>query len=254
MTADEYVRQVLRRYDIDTGPTSPVQVAADYLVPKLERWAGDYLTGKGVVVTGSLAKGTPVSCGTDLDLFISLRNDTRASLRGIFGSLLDFAHRNGWQPRPQNVSIGVTVDGVNVDLVPARVQPDVRNAHSIFVGRLNSWTKTDVFQHIGLVANSRRTEEIRAVKVWRHLNGLSFPSFYLELTVLEALYGCSTTALSENFVRVLRYLTNTFSTARVVDPANTNNVISDDLTAAEKARIAHAAALSLAANWNQVIW
>ncbi len=54
--------------------------------------------------------------------------------------------------------------------------------------------------------------------------------------------------------RVFKYLRDNFAAARVVDPANTNNVISDDLTAAEKTKIKTAATVALAAkNWNQIV-
>jgi hypothetical protein len=40
----------------------------------------------------------------------------------------------------------------------------------------------------------------------------------------------------------------------VVDPANSNNIISDDLTQAEKSAIRSAAINALrAANWNQIV-
>ena len=43
-------------------------------------------------------------------------------------------------------------------------------------------------------------------------------------------------------------------TTRVVDPANTNNILSDDLTSSEKQRIVQQARADLNKNWNQVIW
>lgn len=61
-------------------------------------------------------------------------------------------------------------------------------------------------------------------------------------------------ALSDNILKVFHYLRNGFSHARVIDPANSNNIISDDLSAAEKAKIASAAEHALrAANWNQIV-
>jgi hypothetical protein len=45
------------------------------------------------------------------------------------------------------------------------------------------------------------------------------------------------------------------TSARVVDPANTNNVLSDDLTQAEKQRIAAQAAQSAREqSWDRIIW
>lgn len=119
--------------------------------------------------------------------------------------------------------------------------------------KADTWAKTNVTQHIQHVIRGGRLGETRIIKLWRNQKGLDFPSFYLELTVINALsrqYG----ALSDNVLKVFHYLSNSFSNARVVDPANTNNIIFDDLTAAEKARIASAAEQALRApDWNQVV-
>lgn len=54
-------------------------------------------------------------------------------------------------------------------------------------------------------------------------------------------------ALSDNVLKVFHYLRNTFSNSRVVDPANTNNIVSDDLTISEKVKITSAAEQALRA-------
>ena len=50
-----------------------------------------------------------------------------------------------------------------------------------------------------------------------------------------------------NMTAIFRYMRDFFEDARIVDPANTNNVISDDLTKDEKAKIRAAAIEALAA-------
>lgn len=62
---------------------------------------------------------------------------------------------------------------------------------------------------------------------------------------------CPTSAQCER--RRLTYLRDTFPNARFVDPANTNNVISDDLRAAEKQRISAAAGQALNGSWEQFV-
>ena len=60
--------------------------------------------------------------------------------------------------------------------------------------------------------------------------------------------------MAANVWKVFEYLRDTFTGARVVDPANTNNIISDDLTAAERARIKAAGEQALRpADWNQIV-
>lgn len=253
MSTDEYIRNVLACHAVATGPGSAGHSVGSELYPWLAHWAGSQLAQ--VSYTGSYCKGTAVSGATDVDLFISLTADTSASLKDLYWSLFRAAGAAGLVPRPQNVSVGVTYRGVLVDLVPGRIQAGYQNYHSLYRRRTDSWTQTNVSLHIDTVANSRRTEEIRAIKVWRKLNGLEFPSFYLELTVINALKARSVGAVSDNVWEVLRYLSQEFAAARVLDPANTANCVSDDLSAGEKNKI-RALALHARAqkHWTEIIW
>ena len=55
-------------------------------------------------------------------------------------------------------------------------------------------------------------------------------------------------------MKVFQHLRDTFPNARIVDPANTNNIISDDLTAAERTKVKTAAVQAIDAdNWNQIV-
>jgi hypothetical protein len=152
------------------------------------------------------------------------------------------------------VSIGIRVNGHDVDMVPAKRQDNYSNDHSLYRRRADTWTKTNVASHINLVSASRRTQEIRILKLWRNQKGIDFPSFYLELSVIAALSGKRSGDFSANVWTTLIYLRDRFANARVVDPANTNNVISDDLTISGKASVAAAASKALnATNWKEIV-
>jgi hypothetical protein len=74
------------------------------------------------------------------------------------------------------------------------------------------------------------------------------------MAVIEAL-KYSRANLSDNVWSVLGYLSDSFSSARFVDPANTNNIVSDDLTKAEKGKISSQASISRAQkNWEDIVW
>jgi hypothetical protein len=251
LTADEYLQQILAREAVDTGPYSPVRIVQSLIAPAIKEWAVNFLSG--VDPSGSFAKGTANHSGTDIDLFISLAPQTPDTLKDIYYSLFRRMTAKGYTPKPQNVSINVKVIGYSVDLVPAKRQDAYSNDHSVYRRKADTWTKTNVAQHIQHVIRAGRLGETRIIKLWRNQKGLDFPSFYLELTAINALSGQYGT-LSSNVRTVLEYLRDTFSTARVVDPANTNNIISGDLTAAEKARVKAAAEQALrATNWNQIV-
>lgn len=98
-----------------------------------------------------------------------------------------------------------------------------------------------------------RLQETRLIKPCRNQKNLDFPSFYLELAVIEALSNTNYATVSDRVAACFSYLRDSFPNARFVDPANTNNVISDDLTAAEKQRISTAAGQAFNSTWDQVI-
>ncbi|WP_331375394.1 nucleotidyltransferase family protein [Sinorhizobium chiapasense] len=221
------------------------------LTPMIAAWAGDKLLA--VNPSGSFAKGTANHSGTDIDLFISLSEETTETLQQIYEKLFDRLTALRYAPKRQNVSINIKVNGYDVDLVPAKRQNAYTGDHSLYRRRAGAWTKTNVQTHIAHVRTAGRPQETRLVKLWRNQNNLDFPSFYLELAVIGALRNTNYATLSDRVAACFRYLRDSFSNARFVDPANTNNVISDDLTTAEKQRISAAATLALNSTWARVV-
>jgi hypothetical protein len=253
MTPNEYVLSVVSRYRLLTGPQSQAYSVAQQIYPVIKKWADGYLLE--VSFSGSYAKGTGIKGSTDVDLFISLDPNTPDTLKQIYDGLYSFLDKQGLAPRAQNVSIRVTYQALIVDLVPGRKQAGNTNDHSLFKNRTQTWTQTNIQTHIDLIQKSGRLNEIKAIKIWRNLHQLDFPSFLLELTVLDALHGEDKDQPSTNLLTVLEYLRDTFPDSRLLDPANSGNVVSDDISTSEKARIASAARESRTkSNWNQIIW
>jgi hypothetical protein len=250
MNADQYLFSILQRERVDTGPSSPALKVIDTLRPALVAWAGQNLVG--LFPSGSFAKGTANHSGTDIDVFVSLSSAVNETLKDIYTKLHGRMTELGYAPKKQNVSINIKVNGYSVDLVPGKRQDSVSTDHSLYRSKADTWTKTNVAKHIQHVRTFNRINETRIIKLWRKQFGLEFPSFYLELTVIEALRGCQTN-LSANVVRVLEYMRDSFVNARVVDPANTNNIISEDLTVAEKNALRLRADSCLKGNWDGVV-
>ena len=73
--------------------------------------------------------------------------------------------------------------------------------------------------------------------------------------MIDALRNLSKRLLAANVVTVLQYIAGELPRRRVVDPANSNNVISNDLDDGGKAALSSAAVETLnAQDWEQVIW
>lgn len=252
MTADEYLFRILARESVDTSVNSPVWSARQALLPILKVWGGRFL--QDVSPSGSFAKGTANKSGTDIDLFLSLSTDTPETLKQIYETLYTALSNGKLAPRRQNVSIGVRVGGVDVDLVPGKRQNAQTLDHSLYRRKADTWTKTNVQTHINHVLFHGYLMESRVLKLWRNQKGLDFPSFLLELAVIESLSQSVGAGLADRVWRVLGYLASDFRDARLVDPANTNNIISDDLTAAEKAIVKTAASRALQAKtWEDIV-
>ncbi|EOX3959676.1 hypothetical protein ACM9ER_003087 [Vibrio alginolyticus] len=249
MSSDQYLRNVLSAYAVNKNLAEQYK---SFFEPYIRDWAKDLLVD--FKISGSIRKGTAVSNGTDVDLFISLSSRTNYSLSEIYDLLFNYMQGKGFSVRKQNVSIGIDYNSVQIDLVPAKRQSQYGNDHSLYVSKKNTWTKTNVETHISQVANSGRLEEIKLTKIWRNNNNLDFPSFYLELLVIDALSNCRRGDLANNFMRVLIFIALNLKNKVYMDPSNTNNCISDQISSSVKEQIARKASESSSKQyWSHIV-
>lgn len=247
---DGYLRNILTKYAVNA---EGAMAAGNAIYPVLDRWGNGYIVN--AEFSGSLAKGTCIALGTDADIFLSLAANTPGTLAQIYNTLYSAVTRAGYSPRKQNVSIGVTVNNYSIDLVPGRRRAGNTNDHSLYRSKASSWTQTNVVAHIDYVLKSGRHEEIKILKIWRQLHKVTFPSFYLEMAVIQGLGSARHGNLAANVWKTFEHLRDRIEIARYVDPANSNNVISDDCTSSEKRSIAEHARRSLEKqHWEEIVW
>jgi hypothetical protein len=189
---------------------------------------------ESITLAGSHAKGTALR-DSDIDLFLRYSPGTPGPISAIQTSLANHFHG-----QVRNVSVRITYKGLTVDLVPARRSD---TGDMLWQARFNTWLKTDVAKQIRYVRDSGLIDEILALKIWRRRHALRFPSFLMELAVIHALHRekSRNRPIEEQFTSLLRFLATDFPTTRLLDPANSNNVVSDLLTEVEKLRIARTA-------------
>ena len=250
LAADAYLYPILAREAVDTGIFSPAWRVRATLLPHIERWANGHLLA--FEPSGSFAKGTANCSGTDIDLFVSVRETATESLKEVYDKLFICMADAGFNPKRKAVSINLTVGGFDVDLVPAKRQSAFTSDHSLFRTKTGTWRQTNIGQHVQLIANSPWAPVIRVLKLWRCQWRIEFPSFLIELMVLDALYG-RYIHLAEAVAVALRYIADNIEAKRVLDPANQNNVLTDELTKAEKKAIREYAQIALGARWHQLI-
>jgi len=251
-TAEQYASSIVEKYRVVADSGSPSHRAADELIVLISRWAKPYL--QGITLSGAYAKGTAISLSSHVDVLVLLNPVPNKDLRYIFWNLFEYLTDQNLRAHTRDVSIQVSCKDLNVDLIPS-CRDGSKFANLLFNKRVERSIQTTVGQHVHLIANSGRQQEICALKIWRERKELDFPSLYLELITLHALENERFGHLTDNVHAVLRYIANRIEHAVIVDPANPGNVVSEDLSRDAKQVIAKAAYDGLYEdNWKKILW
>jgi len=251
-TVDQYASSIVEKYRVIPDTTSTSHIAADEVLPVLKQWGKQYL--QGLTLSGAYAKNTAITLSSHVDILIALSPVPGMEMKSVFWSLYEYLSDRNLHPHTRDVSIRLQSKKLNVDLIPAR-RDRSGSGNVLFNKRTGQDVHTDVAKHVQLVASSGRQQEICALKIWRERMAVEFPSLYLELTVLRALDGERFGQLADNVMALLRYLSGRFEEAVVRDPANPENILSNDLSADQKKAIAKAARNVLYDdNWKKIIW
>jgi hypothetical protein len=238
---------------METGPGSAAHEAALEIMPVVKLWGNKYL--QGMTPSGAYAKGTAVSLSAGIDILVPVNRIPGMEIREVFWSLFQFLSDRNFHPHGHSVAMRIQHKGIGVDLIPAYLVEGSVHEHILFHKDSGAGVRTNVAKHARLVGDSGRGQDICALKIWRECNKLNFPSLYLELAALHALEGERFGHLAENVLAVLRYLSGNFAKVVVRDPANADNVISDDIDAGGKKDIARAARGVLEdENWKKILW
>jgi hypothetical protein len=254
-----YLLTILNKYKArDLSPHS-----LDILMLKslLKEWASSCFLD--ILDSGSRAKGTAISIASDVDYLVSLTNkcdENNGGLKHIYNSLFNKLASKYTNVRKQNVSVRINMSGLEVDITPARKLSGNTNDHTLYVSKGDTWKQTNIQKHINDISKSNRLNEIRLMKIWREINHIDFPSIYLEYLLISIILlnkSSDITDLAKNFIHILKELAKDNANplfARVVDPANTSNILSDLLSQTEKVKIINQAKVSIKeTQWGKII-
>jgi len=250
---DAYISSVLARYELPAGPDSPPEKAAAELSRAIRQWAGRYLVE--IQFVGSYARGTRILGSTDIDILAALGPRTPMDPGKLYEHCFAWLKCHSFTPKRRRASIGLEFHGLAIDIIPAKQEWGASGDYQLFTTERQRVVRTNFTTHRKIVEKSGRQREIRALKIWRENHHLVFPSFYLELVVIDALRNRPADLLAGNVEVVLKYLRDIFPGVPIRDPANPENLVSDDLLGHERLAIGDAAGESLKQDfWNQVLW
>jgi hypothetical protein len=249
MTNDAHLASLLMNQDLTPGEENTLRGLRESIESQMKQLEGS----PRIYYGGSFGKHTMVRESYDLDIVVYWPPDSRFTVQGISDGVGTKLQKHWNSPRPKTVSWVLRFQGgFHIDVVPGRaIDAGFREAN-LWRRDKQSTLKTSIKTQIKTVRDSGRRDAIRLVKLWKARHGIDCKTFWLELLIIEGCKGVSG-GLEQELLAAFRYLGDRALTARVLDPANSNNVISDDVPRATKLLVAQAAQAAIGARyWSEV--
>lgn len=211
-----------------------------------------------IIYSGSVAKSTEINIKYDVDLIVPFRYDAFPNLEDMSKDILryfqkEFNDVHNLPPRDQRVSVGLTFAKpgatISMDIVPGRETKRDSYGSERYLNLYDSEDKryfqTNISKQIMAIQQSDPNVRniIRLLKIWKHhQNRKALKGFILELLVIRAFKDAGDKAPSGLWPQLemtLRYIRDNIEVARLVDPGNGNNIVSDLIPGHTKTELAN---------------
>jgi len=252
MTAQKYLQALL-----------DAQALSDAELSALRKLRGDIegqlrtglLKVERVYYAGSFGKETMIQEQYDLDLVVYWASDCGFTLKAIRNGVGNVLRKHWKVVIPKTVAWELPFQrGFHIDVVPGRALDNSFKYANLYRSDTNGSLQTSIKVHIDKVRNSGRRDAIRLIKLWRKRKSVPLTkSLALELLTIDGCSGQPTNDLAKQVWATFEYLRDNILTVRLADPANTNNINSDQISSSDKQAIKQAAQAALASKtWEEV--
>ena len=252
MTNQQYLQSLLDSQELSEAELIALRKLRDQIETQLRTGLNKI---ERVYYAGSFGKKTMIREQYDLDIVLYWANGCGFTLKQIHTGVGDVLKKNWNVVNPRKVGWELPFDGgFRVDVVPGRALNDTYKYANLYLSDSDSSLQTSIKVHIDMVRNSGRRDVIRLMKLWRSRKNVPFKkSLALELITIDGCSGTLTTDLEKQLMAVLRYIRDNIVTVKLIDPANSNNIISDQMSVWDKQAIKQAAQAALdARTWPEV--
>ena len=247
---NEYLKETLNTYEADDNFEANIKAQNvmnqlyHHFYDKLEE-VPDY--------QGSKKKGTANLGFSDNDIALRFKTNSFHSLEAMNDAVRCFFVRSCDKKlieiRQQKHSIGLIYksDGqvFKLKIVSRRKQP-INDAYSIYVAPTNRFekstyrnTNTKTHEDFGRYAKSKKAIT-RLLKINKEIDSLPLKGFVLERLVINAVDKLIHNLPRNRFDRlklVVKEITNQICDINLIDPANSNNILTSNLTLEERSRV-----------------
>ncbi len=245
MTPEKFLQSLLASQDLSPEQERTLQAHKKEVTDFLRTEFGDE---PKIKYAGSREKGTMIKDNYDLDIVCYFPSTDTRSLKEIredvsnhLSSKYLMGDKKASAERIKSLKGASAPEGYHIDVVPGRF---IEGTSDVFIHVAygdKERMQTNLKTHIDHIANSGCVPVIRLVKLWAYRNDIHIKTFILELFVVEALSGSRTKDnLESSFLKVMETLKDKFGNLQLIDPANTNNVVSRTISASEKLTVAQA--------------
>lgn len=247
MTINDYLKGLIDTQTISTGDKEFITLEGH------KNEVTNYLRKKFgaepiIKYAGSIAKGTMLKESYDLDIVCYFPDTDSRSLKDIHKSVFDYLE-NEYTLEKKSSAIRIldlknsqnSID-YHVDVVPGRF---IEGTSDVFLPVTTSERdriQTNLKTHISYIKDSDCIEIIKLFKLWKTRNNIALRTFILEVFIVETLKDFDKKHLLQDAVlKVFLDLKLEFPTKRLIDPANSGNVLSELITSIEKNIVANMA-------------
>lgn len=245
MTPEKYLENLLASQGLSEQQEDDLQAHKKEVTDFLrEKFGGE----PKIKYAGSREKGTMICDRYDLDIVCYFPSTDERSLREIREDVASrlsekyLLEHKASAERILDLKGSDAPSDFHIDVVPGRFIKDTDDVFLHVVGGDKERMQTNLKVHIDHIVNSGCVPVIRLVKLWAHRNNVKIKTFVLELFVVQALSGYQSKGdLKKGFLKTLEAFKNDFSSTEIVDPANTNNVVSRLIDESEKTLVSRMA-------------
>lgn len=234
-----FVKKVLNNYtDNDLSLPKKAQKIQKILYYKFKKYLSEYPS-----INGSLVKGTAIQ-NSDIDIQLKF-NKNANSIQNIRSNVEDyliesFYDKNLIRVRSQNHSIGLVFEikgeEKRIDIVPMREIENGKGDAYLYSTKNNSIKKTNSYKQNSILKFTEKQKNIiKLLKGWKIDNNLKFPSIFIEHLIKKIfLNNYVPRGLDNALLFTIEFIANNITQIRIIDPANTNNIISECMSNSEK--------------------
>jgi hypothetical protein len=262
LTAQQYLEGILSKYNLKDKDIKMIKDHRSIVEHSLKQAYTNKIDT--FYYSGSYGKGTAVNLKYDLDLCIYFKNDAFSTLHEMYLDVYkclnymseDFEYilGEGYVVTKQNVSIGLR-GYLDADIVPARIINEKSKDANLYVSENGEHIKTNIPLHIEYVNKSKCRPIIKLMKVWKYQHKIHYKSFALELLTIRALKDYNNPDYGKQVWHVLEYIRDHVESIKLVDPANSNNIVSNLIIQSDKINMKNQAKSSLQKQyWKDIIW